>query len=239
MKLILRFEAWFPDLDQWWREPGHLDRVLLAIDKHGFWEGLRLWNDRRWKTAPALQEILALSKTWDDRRSLDLSAVRSGPKRWHHFFHASLFAEHLGLSLGIGGELLEKDRHDAFSRAIALLEDLTAELSPPALPGRTLCIEASEVAVFTTMPPHSYGSWRLENLVEIHSRSFHRRVPHGDLKEVESLAAAPLPPGFTREDRGDLIALRYVDDISDEALVMQRLRERYDWYVKTLNLPER
>jgi hypothetical protein len=28
-------------------------------------------------------------------------------------------------------------------------------------------------------------------------------------------------------------------DLSDENLVMQRLRERYDWYVKTLNLPER
>jgi hypothetical protein len=170
---------------------------------------------------------------------LELSAFRSGPKRWDHFFHARLFAERLSFALGIGGELLEKDPNDAFSRAIAMLEDLTVELSPPALPGRDLLIEASEVALFTTMPPHSYAPWGLQNLVEIHSRSFHRRNPSGDLKEVESLAAALLPPGFTREDRGDCIALRFVDDLSDEALVMQRLRERYDWYVKTLNLPER
>lgn len=126
-------------------------------------------------------------------------------------------------------------RPDAYERLIDLAVKLQADVARGAVLTRG-AIRATGIDWQRPVPPRTGDGWSLGVPAMLISRSYYSRPAARRPQDLQKLLDATLPPNARREDRGDIVVLKFARSL-DEAEVTAAAATHDAWLSNVLDLP--
>ncbi len=239
MKIILRVNgiSFGDSQPEWWRDTSRLKLIVDGLRDSGLWLEFGFFGkagSRRLKAVSEIPEFL--EKTSALKRGLYL-LNKSNRGTTTCGLQMLVDPGRLSLQLVLGGADLEPHRETVIQRIVAFVSWLDGALPKAALLGPILGVEVFDVPYARVSPPRLDSIWPPGRVVDFISLRFHAEHPQGRPADVEKLLSAPVPKGASREVKGDLVTLRWVEDLVDRARVAAGLSRQELWWTSVLDLP--
>jgi hypothetical protein len=237
MRVILRLGGIrFGGARRWWAEPRHLEQVFRSAREAGLWPDAAHY--RRGSDAPpqeveSAERLLDESATWESATHYVQSGADDEPP-------ASLDLEIEPGSLELRYRLDESGVEALAATAVARLIEFTSSvheaLHEAATFGPRLLIELYDLPYRRVRPPRYMYPWGQGSAANFICRKSFENSEVGTAQDLERIVRAPMPAGTERSERGDLIILRWVKDLTDPADVARRRSLQEQWFANVLNL---
>jgi hypothetical protein len=238
MDIVFRlFSITFNDvMPQWWRTGDHLRRVFQHIDDLGLWKRLTIVGidgGKKTHKIKSLDGIIDETRSWKENPYI----LRSTKDDQGIFFGITLRKRGLNLFLRLNGDELENRRDWLLEKLVSFGRGMHDEFRTEALLGPDFQVTLLNAAYPRPRPPRQHPLWPVGSLVDFISKSYRQRQTGDPPDAIERLLSSPLPPGVSREDLGDLLIFRWIDDLVDERRIAAARGQQERWFARVLDLP--
>lgn len=238
--IILRIESivWKQPLDRWWESPGIWGILRGCIEQAGWWEDFRYESSHG---TEKFSPIVSLDQAFEGlpgkgagSRTFSRSQGRTALS---HFL--SIRSTDTGFSLTLGRELgLAGDwRKTWIDQIISGVTALHSALKPQAWFDSPLNLSVEGFEYPRPRPPRTDPQFGAGVLVDFVSLPFYQECNRKRLSDVSELLSAPLPEGAQRSEQDDLLVIRWIQDLTDEDCIAQRLSLREQWLNPLIHPP--
>jgi hypothetical protein len=221
----------------WWKSSQHFHQVFRCIRESGLWLGFQFYKKagaKRFRRFDTDEQLLGATTSWK-RGSYVLTIVNTEEPDCDITF--VLDPTVLTIRFFMAEHSLDQNRPTLINRFIDLTSRLCDTFCYTALMGPRLGVRISDLPYRRVRPPRLHRIWSAGNAVDFISKRYHEQSPSSELENVKKLVNTPVPNGVVRTEKGDLIIIRWVDDLIDEHEIAAKLSIREQWFTKVLNPP--
>jgi len=234
----VKFEIGSSVAGAWWRlRPRLIGTFWRCLSINGLLDDFRYYarpGARRGTRLTSLEALAADSVTWQDGTGwLSSTASRSNDC----YLRFGIGDDELSFRIGFGDEYLDRRRRTILDQFVEAVRCLHTAMRAEALFGPALKVSVSDLPYPRPRPPRLHKHFGHGDLVDFFCLDFQHQHHLGHPEEIERLLSAPLPEGASRQDDDDLVILRWIDSLEDEAEVARRLSIQDQWLTNILQPP--
>lgn len=200
-----------------------------------FWEELLYfgkWGSKRLKKMK-VNEVIENSKTWKTNPYILASENEVMPQCG---VIINTYENIIGLKITVGNEACNSYQETLIDDLISCVYNLHTRFKNEMLFGPRMSIMVHGVEYARPRPPHNDRIWESSKLVDFGSKEFHNNHDDGDAEQFKTLESAQVPMGVSKDLMNDLLTIKWIDDLSDDVLIAERLSLHDQWFSENLKL---
>jgi hypothetical protein len=216
-----------------------LTEILIYLNEQSLLEKinyLSLNNSPRKKEVKSASSLIEESRSWKEG-IFELSAYKENPHKY--LIKAKLDDSTLWFYMSLGDDVLPHFSNTILQQWKQLLIALNKNYFDSLFFGPLIAVEIYDFKYPKLRPERDHPLIKNDQIISIFSRKFQQEHPEGNIKELDRLLKAKLPPSATVEKQGDLIFFNWTSagDLADEKKLKKRLIERDRFLAEELNAP--
>jgi hypothetical protein len=216
-----------------------LTAILSYLNKQSLLEKINYiaWNDSsRRKKIESAKSLIEESGSWKEA-VVELTSDKATPD--DYFIKMLVEDPRLWFLMGIGEDKLSELDKTILEHWKGLLIELNKAYSDSFLFGPTLAVEVYDLDYTASRPERNHPLVKNIDIVSVFSKKFQKEHRSGNIKELDRLMKAKLPPSARVEKKGDLVFFYWAssEDLADEKRMKKRLAEKDRFLAAELNAP--
>lgn len=226
--------------EPWFENTSYIIRFFESMQNVGWLDYFFFYqdNDRVPKKLPALTDLIAFSQKWKGTVYYLLNQ-KDVPQDDQPIVVAFL-PNHNALTFSMRFSFSFLNTHPEFTlkKIISFVCDLHSKFQTDGLLGYGVYLEDLSSPYPRIRPPREHDHFYFGNLVDFFSRKYYQNNEDVDLKEIEKIFNAPVPPEAKRWwCNDDLLVIQWIDNWLDMEEMQKRRTLQEKWLVDLLDPP--
>ncbi len=225
----------------WWRDTDYVLKIINCFQQAGLWQGFRYCLDLHEDVInpfDSIEDLIELSRFWElEKTYLFMQEEDSTDYMAHWMLNSGgIYIESpnsLSLYLNIQKNYLQHQNIE-LEQLIDFVIRLHSAFSDTAIFGPVARIAVERISYPRVLPPRLLEEDFAPSLVNFFSKRYLAGSSRWETAHKENLLSLPMPPGCSRIEQGDLIVLRWADNLHDKEHISQRLGLQDEWFVEAV-----